>query len=65
MCRHLLRVGGGIICRGHFDHITADQIDPLQARKNANISRGVRPPISGVPVPGAKAGSILSISNEI
>ena len=38
---------------------------PLRPCRIACASRGVRPPASGVPVPGAKAGSSPSTSNEI
>ena len=35
---------------------------PTSPRKSSSASRVVKPPISGVPVPGAKAGSRLSTS---
>ena len=37
---------------------------PRSPRTSACASRVVMPPISGVPVPGAKDGSIASMSNE-
>ena len=37
---------------------------PRSARRNASASAVEKPPTSGVPVPGANAGSRKSMSNE-
>ena len=37
---------------------------PRTPRSSSSTSRGVRPPTSGVPVPGAKPGSTLSTSKD-
>ena len=39
---------------------------PFRPRRSSSTSRGVRPPTSGVPVPGAKAGiEAVDVEGEI
>ena len=56
---------GMIVGRRHFSTTSSSptkSIDP-SARRIASASRDDRPPATGVPVPGAKAGSRASMSN--
>ena len=55
----------GVVVGGRDLHdVGADQVQRAKDRSVASSSRLVRPPASGVPVPGACAGSSTSISTE-
>ena len=52
------------VVRGRdLDDVRAGEVDPPSARRKASASAVVSPPTSGVPVPGANAGSRKSTSN--
>ena len=65
-------VGGGdagdlrvVVRGGDLDDVGADQVQRRSPRMISSSSRLVMPPASGVPVPGAWAGSSTSMSTEM
>ena len=55
---------GMVVCGGDLDDVGGDHVHPGQTAQGISSSRLVRPPASGVPVPGACAGSITSMSTD-
>ena len=55
---------GGVVGRGDFDDVHAEEVGFHADAATASRSREVRPPDSGVPVPGAMPGSTTSTSTE-
>ena len=53
---------GHVVGRRDLHHVHAGEVQPRSRRRIACACHEARPPISGVPVPGAKAGSSASIS---
>jgi hypothetical protein len=51
-------VGGGVVLRGDLDDVAADDVEALGAVQNGLGLAWVRPPASGVPVPGAESSSL-------
>ena len=56
--------GARIVRRVDLHYVASDDLQPGQAPKELQASQLVKPPTSGVPVPGAKAGSTKSTSKE-
>jgi hypothetical protein len=63
--RDLRGVRRRIILRSDFHNIAPDNVQSGKAPQNPSACADVRPPTSGVPVPGAKAGSSESTSKLI
>src|SRR5512133_3154941 len=51
-----------VVGRGNFDEVKADQIQAVQSAYELEQLALISPPTSGVPVPGAKAGSAESMT---
>ena len=63
--RGLRGIGGGVVLRRDLHDVAADDVEAGAAAQSSMASRVLSPPTSGVPVPGAKAGSRLSTSKEM